>query len=168
MSVFLSDAHEKFTLLEPHLNRLDRFTGDGDHGSVMVRGLAAAATCAQPEQAFRRAAPGSAGALFAVLVGAIDRVAAGEARLDDALRAAAKRIILMGKAQAGDKTMLDALLPAIGDSFPARAAQQGAEATRAMVAQIGRARYGEASGVGHLDPGAVTVAELLALLEARG
>ena len=167
MSVFLTQVHEKFINLEQHLNMLDAATGDGDHGSAMVRGLAAAAHADdQPEKAFRRAAGGASGALFAVLIGALDRATKGD-DLAQALTTAAQRISLMGMAKQGDKTMLDALIPAAQDANPARAAQQGAEATRAMTAQKGRARYVEGAGVGHLDAGAVSVAELLAVYEVQ-
>ncbi|WP_226782101.1 DAK2 domain-containing protein [Oceaniglobus trochenteri] len=165
MSIFLTDAYQRFLALEQHLDGLSLASGGGGHGALMVRGLAAAATAEQPEKAFRSAAGGDSGAFFAVLIGALDQAARGELPLAEALQSATERIALMGMAGAGDKTMLDALLPAIGARDPARAAHRGAEATRAMVAQKGRARYVEGAGVGHLDAGAVSVAELLAVFQ---
>ena len=69
-------------------------------------------------------------------------------------------------ARAGDKTMLDALIPAARATDARGAARAGAEATRAMAARRGRARHVEGAGVGHLDAGAVSVAEILELYAA--
>ena len=94
-----------------------------------------------------------------------------------ALKAGRDGIASRGRAKAGDKTMLDALCPAVDvlehaamerDEEPsaslaraAAAARAGAEATRGMVARRGRAaHYGERS-VGHIDPGAVSMAMIL-------
>ena len=76
----------------------------------------------------------------------------------------------MGQAVAGDKTMLDALLPAakatsIADA--AKAARDGVTATRDMVAKRGRAKYVEGKGVGHIDAGARSVAEILDVFAER-
>ena len=84
-----------------------------------------------------------------------------------------------GKAQRGFKTMIDALAPAV-DAFTAgleansdekellesvrRAAEAGAEATKKMEAVRGRATYQADKGVGHLDPGAVTMAYQISAL----
>ena len=94
-----------------------------------------------------------------------------------ALKAGRDGIASRGRAKAGDTTMLDALCPAVDvlehaamerDEEPsaslaraAAAARAGAEATRGMVARRGRAaHYGERS-VGHIDPGAVSMAMIL-------
>lgn len=75
----------------------------------------------------------------------------------------------LGGAQAGDKTMLDALLPAVealGTSFAAGrdAAAAGAEATVPLRARKGRASYLGERSVGHQDPGATSAALLIAAL----
>lgn len=156
----------RFESLEAHLNALDAATGDGDHGSTMLKGFKATVDNANdPAKAFRRAAGGASGSLFSVLVDALDQTEKGQLVLADALQAAAKRIHMLGQADAGDKTMLDALLPAseaksIVDA--ATAARTGAEATRPMSAQRGRAKHVEGQGVGHVDAGAQSVAEILA------
>lgn len=79
----------------------------------------------------------------------------------------------LGGAQAGDKTMLDALLPAaeaLGTSFGAarEAAEAGALATVPMQARKGRASYLGERSIGHQDPGATSSALLIAALADTG
>ena len=89
------------------------------------------------------------------------------------LERAARQIQRLGRAAPGDKTLLDALLPAAeaarnatesldrAQAAAAEAARAGAEASAGMEARRGRARFIEGSGVGHPDPGAVSVALIL-------
>lgn len=168
----LSAAVTRFEALEEALNDLDAATGDGDHGTTMLKGLRAAAAAGEaPDRAFRKAAGGASGSLFAVVVGALGRIDEG-APVDEALAQAAERIGMLGQAKAGDKTMLDALLPAAHANTltgAAEAAEAGRLATAGMSAKRGRAKYVEGAGVGHIDAGATSVAELLKLwAEARG
>ncbi|MCR9138582.1 MAG: DAK2 domain-containing protein [Alphaproteobacteria bacterium] len=166
-NVFFKSLVTHFEGLEEHLNTLDAATGDGDHGTTILKGLRAAADDADGNagKAFRKAAGGASGSLFGLVVGALESTIAGQAPLDEALSHAAGRISQMGQAKAGDKTMLDALLPAAAAGADpqsvAIAARQGAEATRDMSAMRGRAKYVEGAGVGHLDAGAISVAEML-------
>jgi dihydroxyacetone kinase-like protein len=157
----------RFESLEGPLNKLDAATGDGDHGSTMLKGFKAATDNADdPAKAFRRAAGGASGSLFSVLVNALDQTVKGQSSLADALQSAADRIHLLGQGMPGDKTMLDALLPACeakSMADAATAARAGAEATRAMSARRGRAKHVEGKGVGHVDAGAHSVAEILAV-----
>ena len=153
---------KRFAALESQLNTLDAATGDGDHGATMLKGLRAAADAPDnPGQAFRKAAGGASGSLFGLVIAALDTALKGEASLDDALARAATRIGQMGGAKAGDKTMLDALIPASRSDRPALAARRGADATREMAAKRGRAKYVEGAGVGHVDAGATSIVELL-------
>jgi len=155
----------RFKSLEAELNALDAATGDGDHGSTMLKGLQAVVNDVEnPAKSFRRAAGGASGSIFSVVLGAIDQCEKGQAELPEALHAAAVRITALGQAVAGDKTMLDALLPAakattIADA--AVAARDGVAATRDMVAKRGRTKYVEGKGVGHIDAGARSIAEIL-------
>ncbi|MDA8586676.1 DAK2 domain-containing protein [Rhodobacteraceae bacterium] len=164
MSTFLDALVQRFEGLEAHLNTLDAAIGDGDHGATILKGLrAAAADGDNPEKAFRRAAGGASGSLFGVLLGALHGAKMG-APLDAALDQAAAKIAQMGLAKAGDKTMLDALIPASQETTPegaAIAAAKGRDATRDMAAKRGRAKHVEGAGVGHVDAGATSVAELL-------
>ncbi len=171
---FYSALVSHFEALEQELNRLDAATGDGDHGTTLVKGLRAIANDDNdaPVKVFRRAAGGASGSLFAQLIGAFDQVLHQGNDLSAALQNAADRITQLGQAVAGDKTMLDALLPAAQtDSNESmtnidaivNAALQGADSTIDMVAKRGRARHVENGGVGHKDAGATSVAEMLSV-----
>lgn len=164
MQAFLNDLVARFEGLEDHLNGLDAATGDGDHGSTILKGLRAAANAAEaPDRAFRRAAGGASGSLFAVVIAALHKADVGD-DLGAALGEAADKITALGQAKSGDKTMLDALIPAAAAQSPeaaAKAAEEGRDATRAMAAKRGRAKYVEGAGLGHVDAGATSIAEIL-------
>jgi len=167
-NAFYSALLEHFKTLEQELDRLDAATGDGDHGTTMVKGLTAivADEASTPVKVFRRAAGGASGSLFAQLINAFDQVLHQDIALSAALQNAADRISQLGQAVAGDKTMLDALLPAASAKdidAAVSAAYQGAESTIDMIAKRGRARYVEGSGEGHKDAGATSVAEMLSV-----
>lgn len=167
MKAFWADVATRFEALEDSLNTLDAATGDGDHGTTILKGLRAAAGASEaPEKAFRRAAGGASGSLFAVLVAALGKADTGTP-LSEALAEAADKVAMLGQAKAGDKTMLDALIPASVSDDPAKAAADGRDATRDMAAKRGRAKYVEGSGVGHVDAGATSVAEILAAFQER-
>jgi dihydroxyacetone kinase-like protein len=169
------------------LSGLDRAIGDGDHGENLDRGFRAVvaklpdATADTPGAVLKLVATtlistvgGASGPLLgtAYLKGA---QAAGDAeRLDAAavvavLTAARDGVVLRGKAEPGDKTMIDAWDPAVraaqealdagGDATAvleaaADAAEAGAESTDPLVARKGRASYLGERAVGHRDPGA--------------
>ena len=170
---FFSGLARRFRELEQPLNAMDSAIGDGDHGAAMRRGLeaVAAAEAGTAAQAFRGAAGGASGALFGALIGGIESALYGRRDLASALEHAAGQISRLGMAKRGDKTMLDALIPAAeaasaapdGDAAQAaaEAARRGAEETFGMTARRGRARYVENGGVGHGDAGARSVAEIL-------
>ena len=132
---FFSGLAERFRELESSLNALDAAIGDGDHGAAMRRGLEAVAA-AQPgaaAQAFRGAAGGASGTLFGALIGGIESALDGRRDLASALEHAAGRISKLGMAERGDKTMLDALIPAAEAASAAPdgdAAQAAASAAR--------------------------------------
>ncbi|GAA2479415.1 dihydroxyacetone kinase subunit DhaL [Actinocorallia cavernae] len=169
------------------LTALDAAIGDADHGSNMRRGF----TAVQAE--LDKETPGTPGAVLMLagrllistvggasgpLYGTLLRrtgKALGEdpevteEQLAEALRAGVQGVMKLGGAAAGDKTMVDALLPAVdalGDSFAAAraAAEQGAEATVPLLAHKGRASYLGERSIGHQDPGATSSALLMAAL----
>jgi dihydroxyacetone kinase phosphoprotein-dependent L subunit len=176
---------------ETELGKLDAAAGDGDHGATMVRGLKAAvatldagdapdagALLSRAGMAFSNAAGGASGVLYGMFLATVGRQL-GDGPYDTqtvaaALQAGQDVVARLGKAQPGDKTMLDALAPfvealrAAGDlplaeawqnSLPA--AEAGAAATADMVARRGRSsKLGERS-LGHRDPGAVSMTYLL-------
>ena len=103
----------------------------------------------------------------------------GTAELAEMFAAGLRAVQLRGRARPGDKTMLDALAPAAEALQEAddrglsvqealdlaqRAAREGMERTRDMRARVGRARYQGEKAVGHIDPGAASVAVILATL----
>jgi len=171
---FYSALLTHFEGLEQELNKLDAATGDGDHGTTIVKGLRAIVADQSdapvapvaPAKKFRRAAGGASGSLFAQIIGAFDQILQQENDLSTSLQNAADRIAQLGQAVAGDKTMLDALIPAAKAQTietVVSAAMQGADSTIDMTARRGRARYVENGGVGHKDAGATSVAEMLSV-----
>ena len=173
------------------LVRLDQAIGDADHGENMKRGFTAllsrldAEEPATPGKVLKLVATtlistvgGAAGPLYGT---AFLRAAAavGDAEELDcdpvarALQAALEGVVARGKAVVGDKTMVDALTPAVAAaeqvdgsvaavlSAAADAAAEGAESTVPMVARKGRASYLGERSAGHLDPGARSTALLL-------
>jgi dihydroxyacetone kinase-like protein len=170
------------------LIQLDRAIGDGDHGENLDRGFKAVVAALEstpdtPGAVLKTVAStliskvgGAAGPLYgtAFLRAATamkDRAELGPADVAEALTAALGGIIARGKAELGDKTMVDALDPAVkaaaGDTVAevlaaaADAAQAGAEATVPLVARKGRASYLGERSAGHMDPGARSTALLL-------
>lgn len=171
---------------EEELGRLDAAAGDGDHGAAMVRGLRAAVAVEggdtagqflmQAGMAFSDAAGGASGALFGMLIMTIGQALPGDtidaAAMHQALEKGLQAVQQLGKAQPGDKTMVDTLAPfvqafgkAVADGVALAgawqralpAAEQGAAATAQMIAKKGRsAKLGERS-LGHRDPGAVSM-----------
>jgi dihydroxyacetone kinase-like protein len=161
------------------LTALDSAIGDADHGSNMDRGMTAvvaALTEAPPDDpaallkktgATLVSKVGGAsgplyGTLFLRMAGAV-----GEG-FAPALRAGFDGVLARGKAEPGDKTMVDALGPACdvldaGGSVAeaAQAAADGRDATVPLVARKGRASYLGERSAGHADPGATSTAYLL-------
>jgi len=125
---------------------------------------------------------GASGPLFGTLFlrfGAAlgDAAEVSLAQLAVGLRAGLEGVVARGKAEAGDKTMYDALAPAVAALDAAiadgvdraealklalDAAESGRDATTPMLARKGRASYLGERSVGHQDPGATTVALLMA------
>ncbi len=155
------------------LNALDAAVGDGDHGSTLVRGLARAATAADGKRAkaFMRASGGASGTLFGLVLHEIERHLDDGDDLAKGLERACARICDLGEVRPGDKSLVDALAPAAGaladgKSFAeaVSAAEAGRDETRDMRAKCGRAQHVEGGGVGHLDPGAVSLVLILGTL----
>lgn len=176
------------------LTELDSPIGDADHGSNMRRGFTAATATMDQEspqapgdvltlvgRQLISTVGGASGPLYGTLLRRTGK-ALGDAaevsgdELAAALRAGVDAVATLGGASPGDKTMLDALLPAVvalelGDSFDAarEAAEQGAVDTTPLQARKGRASYLGPRSVGHQDPGATSSALLFAALaEAAG
>ncbi|HEX4018389.1 MAG TPA: dihydroxyacetone kinase subunit DhaK [Frankiaceae bacterium] len=156
---------------------LDAAAGDGDFGAILARAarlvrvaMNDAEGSATDGELLVIAAQavagvgGTTGPLWGTgLLRAADAIGSGPA---PALRAAAEGIADVGGARAGDRTLLDALLPAAealeAGRDPVVAAAEGAAATAGMIARRGRASYVPGGGMGHVDAGAQAVADLIA------
>ncbi|WUH95062.1 dihydroxyacetone kinase subunit DhaL [Streptomyces sp. NBC_00433] len=185
------------------LTELDSPIGDADHGTNMRRGFLAARTAVEQEppqtpggvlvlvgRTLISTVGGASGPLYGTLLRRAGKElgeerAVSAARLRDALRAGVDGVAALGGAVPDDKTMLDALLPALDaltgaldagggavDAFTAAsaAADEGAKATTPLRARKGRASYLGERSVGHQDPGATSSALLIEALAdtARG
>lgn len=113
--LFFARLHARFTDEMAHLNTLDAALGDGDHGSTMLRGLtrAAAADDGRRAKAFMRASGGASGTLFGLILIAIEDHLETGADLSVGLQTACDRICDLGEVKVGDKSMVDALAPAV-------------------------------------------------------
>jgi dihydroxyacetone kinase-like protein len=168
------------------LTQLDTAIGDGDHGTNMDRGMRKAverldsledgdigASLKAVGMALVSSVGGAAGPLYGTLFMQMGSATAGKSELDlagfaDALDAGVQGVRARGKAEPGDKTMVDALMPALealrngGDlAAAADAAEQGMKATIPLVARKGRASYLGPRSEGHQDPGATSTYLLL-------
>jgi dihydroxyacetone kinase len=131
-----------------------------------------AALCGAISQTLSQSMGGSSGVLLAIFFSAAAE-SAGEG-VPAALRAGLARMQEVGGARPGDRTMIDALAPALdalddGLAVAATAARDGADRTAGMArARSGRAAYvGAAQLTGHVDPGAEAVARLFEALARR-
>ncbi|MEJ1192414.1 dihydroxyacetone kinase family protein [Pseudarthrobacter sp. CCNWLW207] len=189
----LAQARDAVVVHERELGRLDAIAGDGDHGVGMRRGVDAAVAAAGEAvgaglsvhrvltaagEAWSERAGGTSGALWGSALTAAGRAlgnkdsySGGDAAA--AVTAFADAVTTLGKADVGDKTMVDALLPfrdafvtAFDDGTPVTgaltaavtAARQAADATASLRPLKGRARPLAEKSLGHPDPGAVSFA----------
>ena len=184
---------DKVTEQASYLTELDSAIGDADHGSNMTRGMNAvvekisASPARTVDELFKSvgmtlvtSVGGASGPLYgtfflrmAAAGGPVDQLDAAE--LGAVLRAGLEGVVQRGRAELGDKTMFDAMSPAV-DAFEhavsagasaadaarraAAAASDGRESTLPLVARKGRASYLGERSAGHLDPGATSTALL--------
>ena len=194
---WLSRFTQLVTENRSYLTELDSAIGDADHGSNMARGMAAVMekTAAAPSSAVDElfklvgmtlvtSVGGASGPLYGTFFLRFGTTAGAVTELDSAGLAAALRaglggIVARGKAELGDKTMFDAMSPAVdafdaeiaagadlaaGAAGAATAAAAGRDATEPLVARKGRASYLGDRSAGHLDPGATSTAFLFQAL----
>jgi dihydroxyacetone kinase-like protein len=190
---------EAFTAAEGRLCAYDGAIGDGDHGTSMLYGWTQADRELSGEppsdvgellrrtgQAFLGNVGGVTGFVFGSLFTAASEASSGAQGLDTAglaraFAAGLSAVKQRAKVKEGDKSMVDALAPAVGALAQAagegrqpgealrlasRAAAAGLEATRSMEARVGRARYQGARAVGHPDAGAASIALIFETLAA--
>ena len=182
------------TQAETELGRIDAVAGDGDHGRGMVKGVGAAVAAARSAadngagaqsvlaaagEAWATKAGGTSGVLWGATLGAIgeslrdDSKATSEATVADAIRAGLQALQRLGKAELGDKTMVDAFVPfvdtldervAFGEELSAawlkatQISEDAAQATAPLRPRIGRARPLAERSVGTPDAGAISFA----------
>jgi len=192
-TAWLAAFRDRVTEQRSYLTELDSAIGDADHGANMARGMAAvmekvgASPATTADELFKTvgmtlvtSVGGASGPLYGTLflrLGMTAGAVAGcdAAALSSALHAGLDGVVARGKAEAGDKTMFDAMAPALeamdaaiasGASLAeataaARdAAAAGRDATEPLVARKGRASYLGERSAGHLDPGATSTALL--------
>lgn len=195
----LSLVSAMLTQAEPDLGRLDAVAGDGDHGIGMARGAEGAASAGQASHdaghpvgrllreagaAWAEKAGGTSGALWGAAITAVGRVLQDEESFTPraaaaAVDAALDAMVSLGKAQLGDKTMLDALIPFaqtlregvdagadLPEAWAAAAAHAEAAAsdTANLRPKMGRARPLAEKSIGHPDAGAVSLAMVAATI----
>jgi dihydroxyacetone kinase-like protein len=188
-------AADEIERRKAELNDLDAPIGDSDHGANMARGFSAVKAKLATEKPadigalFKTVAMtllttvgGASGPLYATFFLQAAAKSAGKLELDLAgwtscIEAALTGVMQRGKAVLGDKTMIDALAPAVetlkrADGKPlgealtesAKAAEEGMTATIPLVARKGRASYLGERSAGHQDPGATSTHLLLKAL----
>jgi dihydroxyacetone kinase-like protein len=199
VTAWMSEIAGAVSAERDYLTQLDAAIGDGDHGINMDRGFGAV------QQALAEQDPdvppgrllivagktlvstvgGASGPLWGAAFRRAGR-ALGDApewdaeRLREALEAARDGVVELGAAAPGDKTMVDALTPAVDAmrssldagaglveavAAASKAAEDGARATVPLQARKGRASYLGERSIGHQDPGATSVALVMRALE---
>lgn len=197
LTKWLADFNRRVTEQQDHLTELDSAIGDADHGANMVRGMSAVMTHWQDAaptsidellkgtgMTLVSSVGGASGPLYgtfflrmAAQAGSRTELDAGE--LGAALRAGSEGVVKRGKPELGDKTMYDALSPALeaydqavagngsiaqATADAARAAESGRDSTKDLIARKGRASYLGERSVGHIDPGSASVVLLFGAL----
>ena len=181
------------------LGEIDAVAGDGDHGIGMCRGAQAASEAARDTDggvgavleaagtAFGDRAGGTSGILWGLLLETLGRELGNEEpvstqNLARAMRSAATKVQEFGRAEPGDKTLVDALLPFVTEfetgvasggqlsatwRVAAEVCSKAADATAPMTPRVGRARPLAERSVGTPDPGAVSLALIVTAIAAE-
>jgi dihydroxyacetone kinase-like protein len=194
---WLAEAGIVIEAQRDHLTQLDAAIGDADHGINLARGFSAIAAALDqaatptPGSVLTKAGAtliskvgGASGPLYGTALRQAGKALGDTADADlpalaASLEAALAGVQRLGAAREGEKTMVDALAPAVGAlqkaisegattaealAAAAAAAADGAQATISMQALKGRASYLGPRSVGHEDPGAASTALLLGAL----
>ncbi len=195
LEIFVS-AKKIIEAQQEELGRLDAVAGDGDHGIGMLRGVSAALDAAQGAhdaqagagtlltlagEAWVARAGGTSGALWGVMLSTLghelgDTDAPDLTMVASGVAAALREVVQCGKAQLGDKTIVDVLQPfsAKLDQATARGvsvatawqdaadiANTAAQRTQDLLPRIGRARPHAEKSIGTPDPGAISLAMMI-------
>jgi dihydroxyacetone kinase-like protein len=199
VTAWMSEIAESVSAERDYLTQLDAAIGDGDHGINMDRGFSAVQRALAEQdtdvppgrllivagKTLVSTVGGASGPLWGSAFRRVGRSLGDAAEWDaeqlvEALAAARDGVVELGAAAPGDKTMVDALTPAVeamrssldaGATLPAAvtaaadAAEDGARATVPLQARKGRASYLGERSIGHQDPGATSVALVMRALE---
>jgi len=190
MKRFLLALANKIMSEKDHLNKLDAACGDGDFGVGMYLGFKSVQKAVEEQttedigallsrtgSALLSSVGGASGPVFGTFFAEMGEKAKGksEIQLGDLatmLEGSLEGICLRGKAKVGDKTLVDALEPAVKSlresvshktellptlQATVEASKRGCESTANLVAKHGKARYLGEQAVGHIDPGAYVV-----------
>ena len=193
----LAAMHRKMEEEKEFLTELDNAIADGDHGINMAKGFAAVAAKLDEWKdkpigdilktvgmTLVSAVGGSSGPLYGTAFLKSGMLMAGRDTMDmndflACMKASVDGIMMRGRAVAGEKTMLDAMIPALeameqanaGGLSPkavletgVKAAAQGVEFTKTIAATKGRASYIGDRSIGHQDPGATSFTDLLTVI----
>ncbi|RFB80503.1 dihydroxyacetone kinase subunit DhaL [Methylovirgula sp. 4M-Z18] len=191
---WINKAADVLDAQKAYLTELDAPIGDSDHGANMARGFAAAkakldqnatdagAVLKSVAMTLISTVGGASGPLYGTLFLQAAGKAAGKTELTlsdwtSCLEAGLAGVVMRGKAELGDKTMVDALTPAIAAlkehasaplpealAISAQSAELGMQATTPLLARKGRASYLGERSIGHQDPGATSSYFLLQAL----
>ncbi|HHT7803839.1 TPA: dihydroxyacetone kinase subunit DhaL, partial [Streptococcus suis] len=183
---WMTRFNEKIQANKDYLSELDTPIGDGDHGGNMARGMAAVMTeldgkeFASADQIFKIVAMqllskvgGASGPLYGSAFMGLSKASQAGAELASMLQEGLDMIQKRGKAELGEKTMVDVWTPVISaireDKLTSNLIQEIVQATADTLATKGRASYVGERSVGHIDPGSYSSGLLFeSLLEVTG
>ena len=194
---WLNDFCEAVIELEDYLNELDAAVGDGEHGSNISNGARALLEAFKGPQSkslgeffefagmtIINSVGGASGALYGTLFLRLSDITANRATanlntMSQAFESALEGIMELGRAKPGDKTLVDALNPAVSSLITSvknsedllgaftkahQAAELGCAKTAQMEARKGRGSYQGERSIGHIDPGATSMTALFETL----
>ncbi|HFR3425718.1 TPA: dihydroxyacetone kinase subunit DhaL [Streptococcus suis] len=181
---WMEKFNEKIQTNKDYLSQLDSPIGDGDHGGNMARGMAAVMQelsekdYESADQVFKVVAMqllskvgGASGPLYGSAFMGISKSSQTDTDLADVLQAGLDMIQKRGKAELGEKTMVDIWVPVIAalreNQLSVDVIHEAVQATKDILATKGRASYVGERSIGHIDPGSFSSGLLFeALLEA--
>ncbi|HEM2808746.1 TPA: dihydroxyacetone kinase subunit DhaL [Streptococcus suis] len=181
---WMEKFNEKIQTNKDYLSQLDSPIGDGDHGGNMARGMAAVMQelsekdYETADQVFKVVAMqllskvgGASGPLYGSAFMGITKASQAGADLADTLQAGLGMIQKRGKAELGEKTMVDVWIPVIAalreSPLTVEVIREAVQSTKDILATKGRASYVGERSIGHIDPGSFSSGLLFeAMLEA--
>ncbi|HEM2785767.1 TPA: dihydroxyacetone kinase subunit L [Streptococcus suis] len=182
--LWMETFNKKIQENKDYLSELDSPIGDGDHGGNMARGMAAVMQelsekdYETADQVFKVVAMqllskvgGASGPLYGSAFMGITKASQAGADLADMLQAGLDMIQKRGKAELGEKTMVDVWIPVISalreSQLTAEIIHKAVQGTKNIAATKGRASYVGERSIGHIDPGSFSSGLLFeAMLEA--